>query len=157
MGGMRFLYINIPRVGFFVIISLFILILGSSHFTFAQQDDTMEFSLMNSEISLAESQALSSGLLEKAQDVSALYEHNVISSSLQAMRVIEGVKTVPSVALATNDMSIFPSPEHSLYPYYLTKRYSQFKYTVDVDGIVGIESTSPTMVCDLEQIESLLK
>jgi hypothetical protein len=144
-------------VGFLVIISLFSLILGSSHFTYAQPDDGMGFSFINSKASIAESQALSSGLVEKAQDISALYEHNVISSALQAMRVIEGVKTVPTVSLATNDMANFPSVEHSLYPHYLTKRYSQFKYTVDGAGIVSIDTASPTTVCHFEQIEEYLK
>ena len=154
---MRVLYIKVPRVGFFVIISLFSLLLGSNHFIFAQPDDGMEFSFMNSKMSIAESPALSSSLIETVQDISALYEHNVISSALQAMRVIEGVKAVPAVTLATNDMANFPSAEHSLYPHYLAKRYSQFKYTVDGDGIVGIDAASPTMVYHLEQIEDSLK
>ena len=154
---MKVLYIKVPRVGFFVIISLFCFLLGSNHFTFAQHDNTMELTFMNSNLSAAESQALSSSLVTKAHDVSALYEHNVVSSALQAMRVLEGVKAVPAVNLATNDMAIFPSPEHSLYPHYLAKRYSQFKYTVDVDGIVGIEAASPATVLDIEQIEGCLK
>lgn len=154
---MRILFINVPRVVFIVIISLFFLTLGKSHFTFAQTDDGMEFSFMNSKMSIAESPALSSSLIEAVQDVSALYEHNVISSALQAMRVIEGVKAVPAITLATNDMANFPSAEHSLYPHYLAKRYSQFKYTVDGDGIVGVDTASPTMVCHLEQIEDCLK
>ena len=154
---MRVLFINVPRVVFIVIISLFSLILGSSHFTFAQPDNGMEFSFLNSKMSIAESPVLSSSLIGKAQDVSALYEYNIISSALQAMRVIEGVKAVPAVTLATNDMANFPSAEHSLYPHYLTKRYSQFKYTVDGDGIVGIDTASPTTVCHFEQIEECLK
>ncbi len=154
---MRILFINVPRVVFIVIISLFFLILGKSHFTFAQAGDSMEFSFMNSKMSIAESSALSLSLIEAAQDISALYEHNVISSALQAMRVIEGVKAVPAITLATNDMANFPSAEHSLYPHYLAKRYSQFKYTVDGDGIVGIDAASPTMVYHLEQIEDSLK
>jgi len=154
---MRVLFIHVPRVVFIVIISLFFLILGKSYFTFAQAENGMEFSFLNSKMSTAESPALSSSLIEAVQDISALYEHNVISSALQAMRVIEGVKAVPAVTLATNDMANFPSAEHSLYPHYLTKRYSQFKYTVDRDGIVGIDTASPTIVCDLEQIEDSLK
>ncbi len=154
---MRVLFINVPRVVFIVIISLFFLTVGRSYFTFAQSDNGMEFSFMNSKISIAESSALPSSLIEAVQDISALYEHNVISSALQAMRIIEGVKAVPAVTLATNDMANFPSAENSLYPHYLTRRYSQFKYTVDGDGIVGIDNASPTMVCHLEQIEDGLK
>ncbi|MEE9366828.1 MAG: hypothetical protein V3W44_09095 [Dehalococcoidales bacterium] len=154
---MRVLFINVPRVVFIVIISLFFLIAGRSYFTYAQPDNGMEFSFMNSKMSIAEPQALSSSLIETVQDISALYEHNVISSALQAMRIIEGVKAVPAVTLATNDMASFPSAGHSLYPHYLTKRYSQFKYTVDGAGIVDIDAASPTTVCNLEQIEDSLK
>jgi hypothetical protein len=143
---------NVPRVGFLAIISLFSLILGSSHFIFAQSDSGTQLSFLDSRVATAESSALSSSLVEKAQDVSALYEHNVVTSALQAMRVIEGVKAVPAVTLPTNDMANFPSAEHSLYPHYLAKRYSQFSYTVNSDGIVGIDAASPTTACDLEQI-----
>ena len=154
---MRFLYINVPRVVLIAIFSLFFLIAGKSYFTFAQPENSMEFSFINTKMSIAESPALASGLIEAAQDISALYEHNIISTALQSMRVIEGVKEVPAISMATNDMAKFPSAEHSLYPHYLTKRYSQFKYTVDRDGIVGIDTASPTMVCHLEQIEDSLK
>ncbi|MGB2815179.1 MAG: hypothetical protein WBC75_08875 [Dehalococcoidales bacterium] len=154
---MRILFIKIPRVVFIVIISLLFLILGRSYFTFAQPDNGMEFSFVHSKMSIAESQVLSSSLIETARDISALYEYNVISSALQAMRVLERVKAVPAVTLATNDMSNFPSSEHSLYPHYLTKRYSQFKYTVNGDGIVSIDTASPATVCNLEQTEDRLK
>ena len=154
---MRILVINIPRVVFIIIISLFLLILGKSHFTFAHSDNRLEFDLLNTKVSIAESQILPLEMIETAMDVSALYEHNVVSSALQAMRILEGVKTVPSVTLATNDMSNFPSPEHSLYPHYLTKRYSQFKYTVNGEGIVGIDTSSPATVFNLEEIMGSLK
>jgi hypothetical protein len=154
---MRFLYINVPRVVLLAIISFSFLLLGKSYFTFAQPDDGMEFSFMNLEISIAEAPAVSSGLIAEAQEVSALYEHYIVSTALQSMRVLERVKEVPAITRATNDMAQFPSAEHSLYPLYLTKRFSQFKYTVDYDGIVGIDTTSPNTVCHLEQIKNCLK
>ncbi|HET6477882.1 MAG TPA: hypothetical protein VFF92_02245 [Dehalococcoidales bacterium] len=153
---MRLLYINVPRFVLIAIISLLFLIMGRSHFTFAQTENGMEFSFVSLKMSVAETPAVSSGLIEEVQEVSALYEHYIISTALQSMRVIERVKDVPSVSMATNDMAKFPSAEHSLYPHYLTKRYSQFKYTVDSDGIVDIDTTSPTIVCNLEQIENYL-
>jgi hypothetical protein len=154
---MRFLYINIPRVVLVAIISFSFLLLGKSYFTFAQPDDGMEFSFMNLEISIAEAPATPSGLIAEAQEVSALYEHYIVSTALQSMRVLERVKEVPPIIKATNDMAQFPSAEHSLYPHYLTKRFSQFKYTVDRDGIVDIDTTSPNTVCHLEQIKNCLK
>lgn len=153
---MRFLYINVPRVVLIAIISFFFIISGRSYFTFAQPEHNAEFSLMNLKASISESAALSSDLIEEVQEISALYEHYVISTALQSMRVIERVKEVPDVNTATNDMAMFPSAEHSLYPHYLTKRYSQFKYTVDCDGIVDIDTTSPTTVCHLAQLEDCL-
>ncbi len=157
MGGMRFLCINVPRVVLIAIFSLFFIVVGRSYFTFAQPEQGTEFSFLNSNMSVAESAVLSSNLIEEAREISALYEHYIISNALQSMRVIERVKEVPDVALATNDMAQFPSAEHSLYPHYVTKRYSQFRYTVDSDGIVDIDTASPTIVCNLEQIENCLK
>jgi len=154
---MRFLYINVPRLVLVAIISFFFITVGRSYFTFAQPGDTVEFSLLNFKAPISEPKALSSDLLEEVQEISALYEHYVISTALQSMRVIEKVKDVPAVTLATNDMAMFPSTEHSLYPHYLTKRYSQFQYTVDCNGIVGIDTTSPTTVCHLAQLEDCLQ
>jgi len=133
------------------------LILGKSYFTFAQPEDGTELRLTNLKVSVAESPDLSSGILEQAREISALYEHHVITTALQSMRVLEGVKNVPAVIMATNDMANFPSAEHSLYPHYVTKRFSQYKYTVDSVGIVDINTASPTMVCDLEFVENYLK
>ena len=157
MGGMRLLCINVPRLVLIAIISFSCLIMGKSHFTFAQPEDGMGLSFTNLKASVAESPASASGLIEQAQDISALYEHHIITTALQSMRVLERVKDVPAVTAATNDMANFPSAEHSLYPHYLTKRYSQYKYTVDSNGIVDINTASPTMVCDLEFVENYLK
>ena len=154
---MRLLYINVPRFVLIAIVSLTFLIMGRSYFTFAQTDDGMEFSFASLKVSVAETPVVSSSLIEEVQEVSALYEHYIISTALQSMRVIERVKDVPDVSIATNDMANFPSAEHSLYPHYLAKRYSQFKYTADSDGIIDIDTTSPTIVCNLEQIEDSLK
>ena len=153
---MRLLYINVPRFVLIAIISLSFLIMGRSYFTFAQTENGMEFSFASLKVSLTETPVVSSSLIEEVQEVSGLYEHYIISAALQSMRVIERVKEVPAITMATNDMTKFPSAEHSLYPHYLTKRYSQFKYTVDSDGIVDIDTTSPTIVCNLEQIENRL-
>ena len=157
MGGMRFLYINIPRLVLIAIFSFSCLIMGGSYLTFAQPDDGMELSFINLKLSVSESPASALSLIEEAREVSALYEHHIVTTALQSMRVLEGVKDVPAVTAATNDMAIFPSAEHSLYPHYVTKRFSQYKYTVDSDGIVDINTASPTTVCDLELLENYFK
>ena len=153
---MRFLYVNVPRVVLIAIISFFFIIAGRSYFTFAQPDNNAEFGLLDFNAPISESKALSSDLIEEVQEISALYEHYAISTALQSMRVIEKVKEVPAVNTATNDMAMFPSAEHSLYPHYLTKRYSQFKYTVDCNGTVDIDTTSPTTVCHLAELQECL-
>jgi hypothetical protein len=92
----------------------------------------------------AESQSSLGSLIKEVREVSASYEHCVVTNALQSMRVIEGVKEVPAVTVATNDMKNFPSPEHSLYPHYLSKRFSQFAYTVNEDGIVSVDTSTAT-------------
>ena len=156
MGGMRFLYINVPRLVLIAIIPLFV-ILGKSYFTHAQLEDGMELRFTNLKLSVTGSPSLSSSLIEQAREVSALCEHHIITTALQSMRVLEGVKSVPEITTATNDMANFPSAEHSLYPHYVTKRFSQYKYTVDSNGIVDINTATPTVVCDLEFVENYLK
>lgn len=151
---MRLLYINIPRLVLIAIFSFMCLIMGKSYFTFAQPEDGTGLTFTNLKVSIAESPALASELVEQAQDISALYEHHIITTALQSMRVLERVKDVPEVTMATNDMANFPSAEHSLYPNYLTKRYSQYQYTVDSNGIVDINTASPAVVCDLEFVEN---
>ncbi len=154
MGGMRLLYINVPRLVLIAIISFACLIMGQSYFTFAQPEDGTGLRFANLKVSVAESPALAPDLIEQAQNVSALYEHHIITTALQSMRVLERVKDVPAVTNATNDMANFPSAEHSLYPHYVSKRYSQYKYTVDSNGIVDMNTTSPTMICALEFVEN---
>lgn len=154
---MRLLYVNVPRLVLIAIISFSCLILGGSYFTLAQPEDGTELRFTNLKVSAAESPDLASGLIEQVREISALYEHHVIMTALQSMRVLEGVKDVPEVTMATNDMANFPSAEHSLYPHYVTKRFSQYQYTVDSDGIVDINTASPTVVCDLEFVENYFK
>jgi len=154
---MRLLYVNVPRLVLIAIISFSCLILGRSYFTLAQPDYGTELRFTNLGGAVAESPELSSGLIEQARQVSALYELHVLTTALRSMRVLEGVKDVPEVTLSTNDMANFPSAEHSLYPQYVTKRFSQYQYTVDSDGIVDINTAAPTVVCDLEFVENYFK
>ena len=72
------------------------------------------------------------------------------------MRVTEGLKVVPAVTVSTNDMACFPSLEHCLFPDYLDKRFSQFRYTVNSDGIVNVDTSGATTDALLEEIEQWL-
>ncbi|MFC1986360.1 hypothetical protein ACFLWC_05150 [Chloroflexota bacterium] len=79
-----------------------------------------------------------------------------MSTALQSMRVEEGLKQTPLVRASTNDMACFPSREHYLFPDYLDKRFSQFKYTVDSKGIVSVDTSWATTDAFLEKIKQLL-
>lgn len=108
-------------------------------------------------IAIAETTAGAIGLIEEVRGVAADFERAVISQSVQAMRVTEGVKVVPAVAMSTNDMSIFPSKEHCLFPEYVDRRHSQFKYTVDSKGIVTVDSSWAITDALLAKIKDLLR
>jgi len=101
-------------------------------------------SSLGGSLARAEPDTSLAGLLTEVREVSAAYEHHVVSNALQWMRITEGVKEVRPVTAATNDMQNFPSPEHGLYPHYLSKRFSQFAYTVDKDGIVRVDASFAT-------------
>lgn len=96
-------------------------------------------------------------LIEEVRAVAASYESSIVSQSVQAMRLLEGVKVVPAVGAPTNDMASFPSKEHSLFPEYLDRRFSQFKYTVDSRGIVRIDTSGATTDALLAKIKDLLR
>jgi len=154
---MRLLIKNAERIILIAVISLIFIVASGSSFTFAKQEPDSEFSFMGMTMTVAKAPSVSSSLMKEVCEVSATYEHHIVSTSLQLMRVIEGVKVVPAVTVLTNDMGSFPSPKHSLYPEYLTKRFSQFKYTVTSDGIVSVDSSVATIEAQLEKIEKWLE
>ncbi len=80
-------------------------------------------------------------LLNSSREVAASSELKIISTALQSMRVDESLKLVPSAVTSTNDMEFFPSREFCLYPDYIDRRYSQFKYTVTSKGIVTVDTS----------------
>lgn len=95
-------------------------------------------------------------LMEYVRGVVATYERNIVSTALQSMRVIEDITVIPEISISTNDMTQFPSQEYPLFPEYLDKRYSQFKYTVNSKGIIVVDTSGATTNRLLESIEDLL-
>lgn len=154
---MRLVINNAERIILIAIISLIFIVAGRSSFTFAKQEPDLEFSFMGMTRTVAKAPSVSSSLIKEVCAVSATYEHGIVSTALQLMRVTEGVKAVPAVTVSTNDMANFPSPKHSLYPDYLVKRFSQFKYTVNSNGIVSIDSSVITPGAQLDKIEQWLE
>lgn len=97
------------------------------------------------------------GLIEDNHRAVVAYERNIVLTSLRYMRMIEGLRVIPEVTVPTNDMRHFPSSEHPLFPNYPDKRFSQFNYTVDNNGILSIGLSDATTDVLFEKIEQWLK
>ena len=139
------------------IISLLLIIVGGSSLAFAKPDHILATPFRDAVTTIGEASYSSVGVLEEIRGVVAAYERNIVSMALQSMRVTEGLRVVPAVTVSTNDMAYFPSPEHCLFPDYLDKRFSQFKYTVDTNGIVSVDTSTATTDALLKKIERSLE
>jgi hypothetical protein len=106
---------------------------------------------------VAETSAGAISLIEEVRVVAASFEHSVVSTAVQSMRITERLATLSPVSTPTNDMAYFPSEEYSLFPDYLDRRYSQFKYTVDSRGIVTVDTAGAVTDALLAKIEEVLK
>jgi hypothetical protein len=95
-------------------------------------------------------------LIEDTRDVTARYERSVVQSSVSAMRVVETIGVIAPVTAPTSDMSCFPSPDHPLFPTYLDRRYSQFRYTIDKYGNIAVDTTLASTDTLLDKIEKTI-
>ena len=138
------------------VISLLLIFAGGSSLAIAQPKHTAATSFKDAAITVLETSSESIGLIENIRLVVATYERNIVSTALQSMRAIEGLNKVPPVTVPINDMTSFPSAEYPLFPEYVEKRFSQFKYAVDSNGIVSIDPFDATTDALLEKIEQLL-
>ena len=136
-----------------VVIFLLFILVGGTSFAFAQPQHVLAKPFKGIAFGVTEASSGVVSLIEDIRRVTAFYERNVVSSSLQSMRVIEGLKEVPEVFEPTNDMSYFPSRYYPLYPDYLDKRFSQFKYTVDCSGIIEVDVSGATTDALMDEIE----
>lgn len=139
-----------------VILLLSILLAGTS-FAFAKPEHILAAPFRGIAITLTKAPAGIIGLIEDVRGIAATSERKIVSTALQSMRVDEGLKQVPLVAVSINDMARFPSREHHLFPDYLEKRFSQFKYTVDSKGSVSVDTSWATTDAWLENIKRLLE
>jgi len=96
-------------------------------------------------------------ILSVSREVAASSEYNTISTALQSMRIDEGLRVVPSVVIPVNDMAFFPSRECSLFPEYLDRRYSQFRYTVNSKGIMAVDTSWATTDGFLEYMRRIIE
>lgn len=137
-------------------LSLLALLTFGTSFAFAQPQSSLAAPFKGAAITLTNSASGAIGLIEDIRGVVATYEHHTISTALQSMRVIENVREVPTVRTPTNDMASFPSPEHALFPAYLDRRFSEFRYTADKDGIVSVDTSTATTDAFIEKIKQQL-
>lgn len=98
------------------------------------------------------------GMLSLIETIAG-FEEQVIQKSVQFMRIEEGLLDVPSVDIPTNDMASFPSAEHPLYPYYVARRYSRFKYTINSYGTVTVhaEGEAHQLLAWIDRVLQLLQ
>jgi hypothetical protein len=95
-------------------------------------------------------------LIEGARGISANQERKIVSTALQSMRVNDSVKVVPAVTVPINDMALFPSSEYCLFPDYIESRFSQFRYTVDSNGTVVVDTSRASTDSFIDNIKKLI-
>ena len=144
------------RVILIVAISLLLIFTGGISFALAQPEHTVATPFKGVAVTVLETSSGTIGLIENVRRVVATYERNIVSTQLQSMRVLEGLREVPPVTVPTNDMAQFPSIEYSLFPEYVETRFSQFNYTVDNQGMVMVDTSGATTDAFLQKIEQLL-
>lgn len=74
------------------------------------------------------------GMFHDARTVAASQEYNIMLNAIQAMQITENVPNLPVVTMPTNDMTVFPSGTHPLYPNYLNSKQTQFSYAINSKG-----------------------
>jgi len=144
------------RVVLGVAIVLFLVLVGGTSLAFTKPEHALAAPFRGIAIILAKASAGAASLIEDVRGITATQERKIISTMLQSMRVEEGLKQVPLVTVSTNDMACFPSREYCLFPDYLDRRFSQFKYTVDSKGILRVDTSWATTDAFLDKIKRLL-
>ncbi|MFC1952971.1 J domain-containing protein [Chloroflexota bacterium] len=138
-----------------VSIILIIFLLGTT-LAFSKPENVLAAPFRGVAASLAKASTGIVELLNVSREVASSAEHTTISTALQLMRIEEGLRVVPSVAKPENDMAFFPSKEFSLYPEYLDRRYSQFRYTVNSKGIMAVDTSWATTDGFLEFMQQII-
>ncbi len=164
LGGKKWLSWRIPgwskvtgQVVLAVVIALFAILCAGTSLAFAKPEHTLATPFKGIAITMTKTSAGAIGLLEDVRGIAAMYERSIVSTALQSMRLEDDLKQITPVVASTNDMASFPSAEHSLFPSYLETRFSQFKYTVDSNGVVSMDTSGTTTDAFLEKTEKLLR
>ena len=118
-----------------------VVLFSGTSFAFANPEHPMAVPFKGMAITLTQATAGSVSLIAGVRETIAALELHIVSTSLQSMRMENGLKENPAITVSTNDMAHFPSPEHPLFPDYLDRRFSQFKYTVNSKGIISVDTS----------------
>lgn len=144
--GKKWISWQIPRwmrlteqVALPIIVALLPVFLGGTSFAFANPEHLLATPFRGIAVTLAKTSAGAIGLVEDIRGIAATHERSVVTTAFQTMRIDTDSQLIPRVLVSTNDMAAFPSPEYSLYPEYLETRFSQFRYTVDSNGVVRVD------------------
>lgn len=144
------------RIAGFSFASLIFILIAGTSFAFAHPSQALAAPFRGTAIKVAEVSAEAINMIGEMRGIVAMYERSIISTALQSMRVIDGLRIVPEVTVPTNDMLKFPSSAHPLYPDYLETRYSEFLYTVDSNGSVQVDDSTATTDGFLIKINEVL-
>ncbi|MFC1943079.1 J domain-containing protein [Chloroflexota bacterium] len=139
------------------VLALVLMFSGGTSFAFAKPEHPLATPFKGIAVTLTKASIGTIGLIDDVRGITATYERKIVSTALQSMRVEEGLKRIPSVTASTNDMASFPSREHGLFPDYIEKRFSQFKYTVDNGGSVSLDTSRATTDAFLEKVNQLFE
>ena len=147
---------SLRRGALTAIASILVMLTAGTSIAMAKPESAVSAPFKGLAIAVLRSSSEAIALIEEVRGVAAGYERNIVQTSVASMRVIENVRDTSVVSAPTSDLANFPSPEHPLYPDFLDKRYSQFSYTIDNDGIVTVHIVSTNPDSFLGRIKQLL-
>ncbi len=145
---------KVLRVVAIVLLSIFV---GGTSFAFVNPEHVLAAPFREVAITVSEAVVGVVEFIEVVRGVGATSERKIVSTAVQSMRVQDGMKIVPTVTTPTNDMAYFPSQECCLFPDYLDKRFSQYRYTVNSNGIVSVDTSWATTDNFIENIKQLIE
>lgn len=155
---------RMPRVGKVaqqIVVGTAILLLavgfGGTSFALAKPDYAIAAPFRGVAVTLVKTTVGAIELIEGARGITATQERKIVSTALQSMRIDESLQSVPQVIAPINDMAFFPSSNYCLFPAYLEKRYSQFRYTVDSYGNVVVDTSWSTTDSFINNMKKLIE
>ena len=139
--------------GFIGLLPVFV---GGTSLAFAKPENSLAVPFKGIAASMAKVSSGAIQIIVDMRSIAANQERTVVATAFQAMRLDANLVTVTPARESTNDMSVFPSGEHPLYPGYLETRFSQFKYNVDEYGVVNADPSWAATNLILDSLAELL-